>query len=63
MSGPGFIAAEPPQTCELCGKFAECRPYGPNREQICHACGNKDAATTAQTERKMREYLFGEKLQ
>lgn len=32
--------------CELCGKEAELRPYGPNGEFICFACGMKDEATT-----------------
>ena len=25
--------------CELCGKVAELRPYGPNNENICIQCG------------------------
>ena len=33
--------------CELCGKVSELRPYGPNNEAICFACGMKDAATAA----------------
>ncbi len=31
--------------CELCGKVAELRPYGPNGESICADCGMKDEAT------------------
>ena len=54
MSGRGFIAVEPDQVCELCGKIDECRPYGPNSEQICYECGMKDIKTT---EEKMRDYL------
>lgn len=57
MSGPGFIAPEPMQRCELCGVIEECRPYGPNGEQICFECGMKDEETTT---RKMREYILGE---
>jgi hypothetical protein len=57
MSGRGFIAPELDQICELCGIIAECRPYGPNDEQICFDCAMKDEATT---ERKMAEYIFGE---
>jgi hypothetical protein len=57
MSGPGFIAVEPDGVCEACGIVAETRPYGKNGENICHSCGQKDIKTT---ERKMREYLFGE---
>jgi hypothetical protein len=33
-------------TCESCGKKAELRPYGPNGESICFACGMKDEETT-----------------
>lgn len=58
MSGPGFIAPEPEQMCELCGCIDECRPYGPNDEQICFDCGMKDQETT---QRKMDQYIFGEK--
>ncbi len=57
MSGRGFIAPEPDQMCELCGKIDECRPYGPNDEQICFDCAMKDKQTT---ERKMATYIFGE---
>ena len=60
MSGRGFIAVEPERECELCHKWAECRPYGPHDEQICHECGERDPATT---ERKMRAYVFGEETQ
>lgn len=37
-----LIAAQPPATCELCGVAAELRPYGPNGERVCFACGMKD---------------------
>ena len=57
MSGRGVIAAEPDQACEMCGVIDECRPYGPNREQICFDCGMKDEATTR---KRMDEYIFGE---
>lgn len=42
--------------CELCGKIDECRPYGPNDEQICFECGMKDVETT---KAKMNAYIFG----
>lgn len=58
MSGPGYIAHETEQMCELCGIIAECRPYGPNHEQICFDCGQKDLAMT---ENRFREYVLGEK--
>lgn len=54
MSGPGFIKNEKPQQCDLCGKWAELRPYGPNGECICVQCGERDPETTL---RRMREYL------
>lgn len=57
MSGRGFIAQQPDELCELCGKIDECRPYGPNDENICFDCAMKDEATT---ERKMAAYIFGE---
>ena len=57
MSGRGIIAQEPAQMCEMCGKIDECRPYGPNDEQICFECAMKDPETT---ERKMAHYIFGE---
>ena len=31
-----------PKVCELCGKSAELRPYGPKGEWVCFACGMKD---------------------
>jgi len=57
MSGRGFISPEADQACELCGIIAECRPYGPNDEQICFDCAMEDEKTA---ERKMAEYIFGE---
>ncbi len=41
-----MIAVEPPSKCELCGKVAETRPYGPNGGRICFECGQKDLAGT-----------------
>ena len=56
MSGFGIIAEEPMQVCEMCGVIDECRPYGPNGEQICFDCGMKDEETT---QKKMEQYIFG----
>ena len=56
MSGRGFIAAEKPQQCDLCGQIEELRPYGPNGEKICFTCGEKNPEAT---ERMMHKYLFG----
>ena len=57
MSGRGFIAQQLDEVCDLCGKVDECRPYGPNNENICFDCGMKDEETT---KRKMDAYIFGE---
>jgi hypothetical protein len=59
MSGLGFIAEQPPEVCEMCGKVDECRPYGPNDENICFDC-----AMTLDREivdKKLSQYIFGEK--
>lgn len=58
MSGPGLIEAERKGWCQLCGDHNETRPYGPNGEEICFACGMKDVATT---EKQMGVYLLGDK--
>lgn len=58
MSGRGFIAQQPLECCEMCGKIDECRPYGPNNENICFECAMKDEETTTQ---KMKEFILGEK--
>jgi len=60
MRSRGIISEEEEQECELCGAFEECRPYGPKGEQVCFECGMKNKETT---NRKMAEYIFGEKLQ
>ena len=57
MSGLGFIQKEPHRECQMCGVIDECRPYGPNDEQICFDCGMKDEETT---NRKIAAYIFGE---
>ena len=57
MSGRGIIAEQAPEVCEMCGAVEECRPYGPNDENICFECAMKDEATT---EKKMRAYIFGD---
>lgn len=57
MSGRGIIAPEPDQMCEMCNKIDECRPYGPNDEQICFDCAMLDEDTT---KLKMESYIFGD---
>lgn len=54
------IAVQEKEKCDLCGLIAECRPYGPNGENICHPCGQKNPEVT---ERQIRRVLFGEPLQ
>ena len=61
MSGPGFISPQMDEVCEECGKVDECRPYGANGENICFDCATKDEETKAVTERRMAQYIFGEK--
>jgi hypothetical protein len=61
MSGRGYIAEEPMRMCEQCGTIDECRPYGPNDEQICFECAMRDDESKAIAERKMAAYIFGEK--
>lgn len=49
VNGVFIIEAEEEQQCDLCGKIAELRPYGPNGECICFECGmkNEEAAKRA----------------
>jgi hypothetical protein len=56
MSGLGFIAEEPHDDCEMCGKVDELRPYGPNYERICFECAMKDEKMT---ENRCFEYILG----
>ena len=60
MSGRGFIAQETDTVCEMCGAIDECRPYGPNDEQICFDCAMKDDESKAIAEKKMAAYIIGE---
>ena len=57
MSGLGYISAEEPGKCELCGEVDELRPYGPNGENICHPCGMKNEDIT---KRQFSRHVFGE---
>lgn len=60
MSGLGIIQQQGDEVCEMCGKVDECRPYGPNDENICFDCAMKDDESKAIAERKMAKYIFGE---
>ena len=55
MSGKGVLAVEPPRKCELCGKVAETRPYGPHGERVCFQCGMKDEESC---KRGFRRYVL-----
>ena len=37
-----IIETEQPQQCDMCGKIAELRPYGPNGVCVCFQCMKKD---------------------
>jgi hypothetical protein len=57
VSGRGYIAAEKPQQCDLCGKIEELRPYGPKGEMVCFACAMKDKPAA---QRAFRQHVLGE---
>ena len=57
MSRRGVIEQTFPDICEMCGKKAELRPYGPNGENICFTCGMKDEETT---NRRFAQHVLGE---
>jgi hypothetical protein len=54
-NGMLIICPEPEDRCELCGKIAELRPYGPNGERICFECGMLDEETT---KKKFKETML-----
>ncbi len=51
---------EPEAPCELCGKIADLRPYGPGFKRICYECGMKNPELT---QRQTNQKLFGDKPQ
>ncbi len=51
-----IISEEKPQECQFCHETKECRPYGPNEEEICFDCAMKDKETTV---KRMKTVLFG----
>lgn len=59
MSGRGFIAHQADEVCEMCGKVDECRPYGPNNENICFDCAMTKVGEET-VKKKMASYIFGE---
>lgn len=53
-SGVPIIRETAPAVCDLCGKVAELRPYGPNGENVCFPCGMKnEAAATEKFKRRI----------
>ena len=57
MSHKGYIYQENKQQCDMCGKIAELRPYGPNRECVCFDCGMKDEKAA---KRQFNKYVLGQ---
>lgn len=37
-----IIMERPPSTCEDCGNWAECRPYGKDWASVCYRCASKN---------------------
>jgi hypothetical protein len=60
MSSLGIIAQQEPEACEACGLIEECRPYGPNDENICFDCAMATLESKAIAELKMAKHIFGE---
>lgn len=58
MSRLGVICEEDDSLCELCGRVAECRPYGPNGESVCFDCAMKDEAAA---QRGFNRLVMGER--
>jgi hypothetical protein len=52
-----IIADQPDGVCDLCGKTADVRPYGPLGENICWECGQKNPQAR---DAVMKRVLFGD---
>jgi hypothetical protein len=48
-----ILREENQQQCDLCGKIAELRPYGPKGEMICFECGMKDEESTSKAFKRL----------
>lgn len=59
MSGLGFIAEQKPECCEMCGVIDECRPYGPNGENICFDCAMTKVGEET-VNKQIAKHIFGE---
>lgn len=50
-----IIEEQDPEKCEMCGKEAELRPYGPNGENACFECCMQDEeAAKKQFEKRLK---------
>jgi hypothetical protein len=47
LSEKDLIIKEKESICELCGKKAETRPYGPKGERVCFECGMQNPGECA----------------
>ena len=61
MTEKGFIFKRPNSQCDLCGKVAEVRPYGPKGEYVCFPCGMKNEEATKRAFRKKMMWDEGAK--
>jgi len=59
MTTLGIIAEQPDEFCVFCGNIDECRPYGPNHENICFSCATTRVDREV-VEKRMADYIFGE---
>ena len=59
MTARGVICEEIPRMCEMCGNIDECRPYGPNHEQICFTCA-MEKCDPVLVEKRMKALIFGD---
>jgi hypothetical protein len=48
VDGKVFFEPEPKANCELCDQLRELRPYGPNGENVCLPCAEKDPAALSE---------------
>ena len=47
------IEVTPSAKCDFCGKMEELRPYGPQGENVCFTCGQKDPVALKRAMNKM----------
>lgn len=58
--GDTIILGDEPGICEMCGEEEDLRPYGPNGENVCYACGMKDKQAAAKACNKRLFHLSDE---